>query len=199
MPTRHLLLLLAMWAGHAPGHAVELANTQCVAAAKAGGGFDLTCKLAQAGLLEGKYIPAPMHISYLPALRGLIALQQGTLAEALQKLEPALSNEFALPGTAFFASFGSLYPAYVRGQTYLAANRPADAAVEFQKIISRRGLVMEDPIDAVARLQRARALVASGDTARARVAYQDFLTLWKQADTDVPLLKQAQAEAAKLR
>ena len=113
---------------------------------------------------------------------------------------PALSNEFALPGTAFFASFGSLYPAYVRGQTYLAAKKPADAAVEFRKIISRRGLVMEDPIDAVARLQLARALVASGDTPHApELAYQDFLTLWKQADTDVPLLKQAQAEAAKLR
>ena len=110
-----------------------------------------------------------------------------------------MSNEFALPGTAFFASFGSLYPAYVRGQTYLAARKPADAAVEFQKIISHRGLVMEDPVGAVARLQLARALAASGDTARARVAYQDFLTLWKQADTDVPLLKQAQAEAAKLR
>ena len=104
-----------------------------------------------------------------------------------------------MPGTAFSASFGSLYPAYVRGQTYLAVKRPADAAVEFRKIISRRGLVMEDPIDAVARLQLARALAASGDTAGARAAYQDFLTLWKQADTDVPLLQQAQAEAAKLR
>ncbi len=140
-----------------------------------------------------------VNISYLPALRGLIALQQGKPAEALQKLEPALANEFALPGTAFIASFGSLYPAYVRGQTYLAAKRPADAAVEFRKIISRRGLVMEDPIDAVARLQLARALAASGDLPRARASYEDFLTLWKQADTDVPLLKQAQAEAAKLR
>lgn len=131
-----------------------------------------------------------VNISYLPALRGLIALQQGKLAEALQKLEPALSNEFALPGTAFVASFGSLYP---------AAKRPADAAGEFRKIISRRGLVMEDPVDAVARLQLARALVASGDTAGARAAYQDFLTLWKEADADVPILKQAQAEAAQLR
>ena len=140
-----------------------------------------------------------VNISYLPALRGLIALQQGKPAEALQKLEAALSNEFALPGTAFFASFGSLYPAYVRGQTYLAARKPADAAVEFRKIISRRGLVMEDPVDAVARLQLARALAASGDTAGARAAYQDFLTLWKHADVDVPLFKQAQAEAAKLQ
>jgi tetratricopeptide (TPR) repeat protein len=140
-----------------------------------------------------------VQISYLPALRGVIALGQGKPGEALAQLEPALSNEFALPATAFNASFGSLYPAYVRGQTYLAAKRPADAAVEFRKIISHRGLVMEDPVDAVARLQLARALVASGDTARARVAYQDFLTLWKQADTDVPILKQAQIEAAKLQ
>jgi tRNA A-37 threonylcarbamoyl transferase component Bud32/tetratricopeptide (TPR) repeat protein len=140
-----------------------------------------------------------VNISYLPALRGLIALRQGKPAEALQKLEPALSNEFALPGTAFVAGYGSLYPAYVRDQTYLAAKRPADAAVEFRKIISHRGLVMEDPVDAVARLQLARALAASGDTAGARVAYQDFLSLWKQADSEVPLLKQAQAEAATLR
>jgi tetratricopeptide (TPR) repeat protein len=140
-----------------------------------------------------------VNISYLPSLRGLMALKQGRLAEALTGLEPALSNEFALPGTAFLASFGSLYPAYVRGQTYLAAKRPADAAAEFRKIISRRGLVMEDPIDALARLQLARALTASGDVPSARAAYEDFLALWKQADPDVPLLKQAQAEAAMLR
>lgn len=88
---------------------------------------------------------------------------------------------------------------YVRGQSSLAAKRPADAAIEFRRIISRRGLVMENPVGAVARLQLGRALAASGDTAGARVAYQDFLTLWTQADTGVPLLKQAQAEAAKLR
>jgi tetratricopeptide (TPR) repeat protein len=140
-----------------------------------------------------------VNISYLPALRGLIALKQGKLDEALTGLEPALANEFALPATAFIASFGSLYPAYVRGLTYLAAQKPAEAAGEFQKIISHRGIVMEDPIDALARVQLARALAASGDLPRARASYEDFLSLWKQADTDVPLLKQAQAEAAKLR
>jgi tetratricopeptide (TPR) repeat protein len=140
-----------------------------------------------------------VHISYLPALRGVIALAQGNTGEALAQLEPALANEFALPATAFFAGFGSLYPAYVRGQTFLAAGRPAEAAVEFRKIISRPGLVMGDPVDAVARLQLARAFAASGDTAGARAAYQDFLTLWKQADADIPLLKQAQAEVSKLQ
>ncbi len=140
-----------------------------------------------------------VNISYLPALRGLMALKQGKLAEALTGLEPALANEFALPGTAFTANFGSLYPAYVRGLTYLTAQRPAEAAGEFQKIISRRGLVMEDPVDALARLQLARALAASGDLPRARASYEDFLTLWKQADNHIPLLKQARAEAATLR
>jgi tetratricopeptide (TPR) repeat protein len=150
--------------------------------------------------LEARYPQdTTVNISYLPALGGLIALKQRKLTEALTALEPALSNEFALPGTAFVASFGSVYPAYVRGQTYLAAERPADAAAEFQKIISRRGLVMEDPMDAIARLQLARALAASGDRARARAAYQDFLSLWANADPDVPILKQAQAEAATLR
>ena len=77
----------------------------------------------------------------------------------------------------------------MRGLTYLAAQKPAEAAGEFQKIINRRGLVMEDSVDALARLQRARALVASGDAAGGRAAYQDFLMLWKQADPDIPLLK----------
>jgi hypothetical protein len=104
-----------------------------------------------------------------------------------------------LPGTAFFASFGSLYPAYVRGQTYLAAGRGVEAAREFQKIIGRPGLVLEDPVSAIARVQLARALAASGDTARARGAYQEFLGLWTQADPDVPLFKQAQREANRLR
>jgi tetratricopeptide (TPR) repeat protein len=150
--------------------------------------------------LETRYSQdTTVQISYLPTLRGLMALNQGKVAEALKQLEPALSNEFALPGTAFTANFGSLYPAYVRGQTYLAAKKPAEAAIEFQKIISHRGIVLQDPVGAVARLQLARALAASGDPPRARAAYQDFLTLWKQADADAPLLKQAQTEAAKLQ
>jgi tetratricopeptide (TPR) repeat protein len=140
-----------------------------------------------------------VNISYLPALRGVIALQQGRLADALEKLEPALSNEFALPGTAFVASFGSLYPAYVRGRTFLAARKPAEAAVEFQKIIDHPGLMAEDPVGAIARLELGRALLATGDIPRARAAYQDFLTLWQHADAEVPILRQAQAEAAKLR
>ena len=103
-----------------------------------------------------------------------------------------------MPGTAFFAKFGGLYPAYVRGQAYLEAGRGREAAVEFQKVLDHRGIVLADPIGALAHLQLGRALALSGEKDRARSAYQNFLILWKDADPDIPVLKQARAEYAKL-
>jgi hypothetical protein len=88
---------------------------------------------------------------------------------------------------------------YVRGLSYLAARRGAEAAAEFQKILDHRGIVVSDPIGALAHLQLGRALDLSGDKARAKAAYQDFLTLWKDADPDIPILKQAKAEYASLQ
>jgi hypothetical protein len=96
------------------------------------------------------------------------------------------------------AKFGGLYPAYVRGEAYLAARRGQEAAVEFQKVLNHRGIVLADPIGALAHLQLGRAYVISGDITRAKSAYQDFLSLWKDADADLPVLKQARAEWAKL-
>ena len=75
----------------------------------------------------------------------------------------------------------------------------AEAAVEFQKILDHRGIVVSDPIGALAHLQLGRAFALSGDKTKAKTAYEDFLTLWKDADRDVPVLKQAQAEYAKMR
>jgi hypothetical protein len=95
--------------------------------------------------------------------------------------------------------FGALYPAYVRGEAYLAAHKGAEAAAEFQKIVDHRGIVVSDPIAALARLQLGRAYALSGDTAKGKSAYRDFLTLWKDADSDIPILKQAKAEYAKLQ
>ena len=103
-----------------------------------------------------------------------------------------------MPGTGFIGKFGGGYPAYVRGQAYLAAGRGQEAAAEFQKILNHRGVVLADPISALAHLQLGRAYVVSGDKAKAKAAYQDFLMLWKDADPDVPVLKQAVAEYAKL-
>ena len=81
---------------------------------------------------------------------------------------------------------------------YLAMNQGAKAAAEFQKILDHKGLTVGDPVSAMARLQLGRSCVRAGDTARAKLAYQDFLTLWKDADPDIPILKQAKGEYAKL-
>jgi Tfp pilus assembly protein PilF len=93
----------------------------------------------------------------------------------------------------------SLYPAYVRGEAYLAAHQGREATVEFQKLLDHRGIVLNDPVGGLAHLQLARAYTLQGDTAKARAAYQDFLTIWKDADPDIPILKQAKAEYAKLQ
>ena len=103
-----------------------------------------------------------------------------------------------MPGTAFYAKFGGLYTAYVRGEAYLAAGRGQEAAAEFQKVLNHRGIVLADPIGALAYLQLGRAYVVSGDITKAKSAYQDFLTLWKDADKDLPVLQKAKAEYAKL-
>jgi eukaryotic-like serine/threonine-protein kinase len=86
----------------------------------------------------------------------------------------------------------------VRGEAYLAARRGGEAAAEFQKILNHRGIVFADPIGALAHMQLGRAFVLSGDKVKAKAAYQDFLTLWKDADPIIPILKQAETEYAKL-
>jgi tetratricopeptide (TPR) repeat protein len=141
----------------------------------------------------------PVQFEYLPTLRGLFALERHAPLEAIERLQTALPYDFAIPGTAFFAKFGALYPAYVRGRAYLEAGKGREAAVEFQKVIDHRGIVFADPIGALAHLQLGRALASSGDGGKARSAYQDFLTIWKDADPDIPVLEQAKAEYAKLQ
>ena len=87
----------------------------------------------------------------------------------------------------------------VRGEAHLAAHQGVEAAAEFQKILDHRGIVVSDPVGALARLQLGRAFALAGDPTKARTGYQDFLTLWKDADPDIPIFKQAQAEYAKLQ
>ena len=92
-----------------------------------------------------------------------------------------------------------MYPVYVRGIAYLADHRGNEAAAEFQKILNYRGIALNEPIGALARLQLGRAYAMQGDTAEAKTAYQDFLTLWKDADPDIPIFIAAKAEYAKLK
>jgi DNA-binding winged helix-turn-helix (wHTH) protein/tetratricopeptide (TPR) repeat protein len=135
--------------------------------------------------------------TYVPTLRALLALNRNDLSKAVELLQAAIPYELASKTGAVRAH--GLYPAYVRGLAYLAARQGQEAVVEFQKIIAYRGIVVSEPIGALAHLQIGRAYAMQGDTTKARAAYKDFLTLWKDADPDIPILKQAKAEYAKLR
>jgi tetratricopeptide (TPR) repeat protein len=140
-----------------------------------------------------------VRYSYLPELRALLALNHGEPAKALEALRIAAPYETGWPSSVFVGSFGALYPIYVRGVAYLAANQGAEAAAEFQNILSRSGIVYFDPVvGAAARLYLGRAYVLAGDRTKAKGAYQDLLTFWKNADPDIPILKQAGAEFSKL-
>jgi PEP-CTERM motif len=92
------------------------------------------------------------------------------------------------------ALFGVLYPVYLRGETYLAANGGSEAAIEFQKILDHPGIVGSDPIGVLARLQLGRAFALSGDNGRAKTAYREFFELWQDSDRDIPILKIAHAD-----
>jgi hypothetical protein len=133
---------------------------------------------------------------WLPAAWALIDLQKNDSAQAIQRLEANRLLELAQPGAD--EPFGNMYPTYVRGLVYLKANQGENAAREFQKIIDHRGLVLNFIIGSLAHVQLARAQMMMGDTEAARKSFQDFLTLWKDADPDIPIYKQAKAEYAKL-
>ena len=137
--------------------------------------------------------------TYVPVLRALSALERGRPTDSVERLHIALPYELAVSGLNFNHFYlGGLHSAYVRGEALLAAHEYAEAAAEFQKILDHRGIVGADPIGALAHLQLGRAFVLSGDKIKAKAAYQDFLTLWEAADADIPILRQAQAEYAKL-
>jgi len=116
-------------------------------------------------------------------------------SQALVDLEPAAPYELGYAGS--FISY--MYPAYVRGQAYLLAHNGTAAATEFQKMLDHRGIVGNFVTGSLAHLQIGRAYAIAGDTAKAKAAYQDFFTLWKDADPDIAILKEAKAEYGKLQ
>jgi serine/threonine protein kinase/tetratricopeptide (TPR) repeat protein len=140
-----------------------------------------------------------VRFSHLPAIRARLALNHGDPAKAIELLKVTTPYELGAPRSSIHGNFGALYPIYVRGEAYLALRQGTEAVAEFQKILNHRGIVVSDPIGATAHLQIARAFVLSGDKAKAKSAYQDFLTLWKNADRDVLILRQATNEYAKLK
>jgi serine/threonine protein kinase/tetratricopeptide (TPR) repeat protein len=130
----------------------------------------------------------------LPTVQAQIELVRGHPEKSIDLLRVAGPYEFTPDSLK-----GCMYPVYLRGEAYLAAKQAAAAAAEFQKILDHRGLVGTCETDALAHLQLARTYAMNGDTAKAKTAYQDFLTLWKDADPDIPVLISAKAEYAKLQ
>jgi eukaryotic-like serine/threonine-protein kinase len=161
---------------------------------------DFSQAQALANDLERKFPEdTSIRFSYLPALHARLALNHGDASKAIALLQVAVPHELGVPRSSIHALFGALYPVYVRGEAYLAARQGREAAAEFQRIIDHRGIVLCDPIGALAHLQLGRAYALSGEKAKAKTAYRDFLTLWKDADPDIPILRQANAEYAKLQ
>ena len=136
---------------------------------------------------------------YLPAIRALLELNGGQPSKAIELLQAARPYDRGIPPSMSTMFIGPLYTIYVRGLAYLAAHQGPKAAAEFQRIIDGRTIVVSDPIGALAHLQLGRAFALSGDRAKAKAPYQDFLTLWRDADADIPIFKQAKAEYVKLQ
>jgi hypothetical protein len=148
-----------------------------------------------------------MQSLWLPPIQGQLALDRKNPPFALSALQAA--SPIQLGEIAFVNNFSCLYPTYIRGEAYLAAGQGSAAAAEFQKILDHGGIVWNCWTGALARLGVARANAlqsktsqgADADLARVRAlaAYKDFLALWKDADPDIPILKEAKAEYAKLQ
>ncbi len=138
-----------------------------------------------------------VQCNYLPTLRARIQLMGVRPQQALAALAGAAPCDLSLPSYSYY-NWPDLYPVYVRGEAYLAAHRGVEAASEFQKILVHRGLVLNEPIGALAHLQLGRAYAQSGDMVKGRASYEQFLKLWKDADPNIPVLKQAKAEYASL-
>jgi serine/threonine protein kinase/tetratricopeptide (TPR) repeat protein len=134
-----------------------------------------------------------VQLIVLPTIRAQVEIGRKNPAQSIEILQAAAPYEM----TTGFG--GCLYPAYVRGQAYLAAQRSAAAAAEFKKVLDHRGIVQNCWTGALAHVGLARAYALQGDSTKARAAYNDFLTLWKDADPDIPILKEAKAECAKLQ
>jgi tetratricopeptide (TPR) repeat protein len=138
-----------------------------------------------------------VRFNYLPTINAAIALDEGNPASAVELLKAAYPVELGLAGGTTYLTY--LYPVFVRGLAFLAEKQGGAAVEEFQKLVGHPGIVVNEPIGALAHLQLGRAYAMQGDAAKAKTSYQDFLKLWKDADPEIPILKQAKTEYTKLQ
>jgi eukaryotic-like serine/threonine-protein kinase len=206
----------ALWQAAAGLHEAELGNAaaarhEAEAAIALVPGKDIRCVAALTLALAGdsaqaqnlaealnREFPVDTIVQgyWLPSIRGALALDAKNSSKALEVLQAAAPYEL---GQNQPFTIGMMFPVYLRGQAYLLARKGNEAAAEFQKIVDHRGIVLNSPVGALAHLGLARAYALQGDKAKAGSAYLEFLNLWKDADTDVPVLKEAKAEYARLQ
>ena len=180
--------VLTMSSGSGVRNFAALALARLGEAARAGAAAEDLAKSNPANTLLNYY--------WLTTIRAAIELGHNDPAKAVELLQPAGAYEMGYSAPFLF---GTMYPAYVRGEAYLALHQGPQAAAEYQKILEHRGIVLNCLNGALAQLGLARAYVLQGDTVKAKAAYQDFLALWKDADPDIPILIAAKAEYAKLQ
>jgi eukaryotic-like serine/threonine-protein kinase len=148
----------------------------------------------------GRRLPVDTAINryWLPTIRGAVAINRKNPAKAIEVLTSSIPYELGNPLPQ--AEIGAyLYPVYLRGQSYLLLREGAKAAGEFNKFLGHPGIAINCPLSALARLQLGRAYSLTGDTAKALAAYKDFFDVWKDADPDIPILKEAKAEYSRLQ
>ena len=136
---------------------------------------------------------------WLPVIRASIALNRGDGKTAIALLQDATPYDLANPFPITASPMGNMFSVYLRGLAYLQTGDGNLAAIEFRKVIDQKGVVLNGWVGALSEAQLARAYALSGDTLKARSAYENFFALWKDADPDIPVLKQFQSEYAKLR
>jgi eukaryotic-like serine/threonine-protein kinase len=178
--------------GLSPGRDVKVLAAMALARA----GDSARAKAIAEEVEKSNSLNTVLKVYWLPTIRAAIDLHSGSPAQALVSLEAAAPYDLGSPPPT---QSGTLYPAYIRGYAYLAAHNGPAAAGEFQKLLDHRGIVINFPLAALAHLGQARAYAMSGDMTRARAKYQDFFQVWKNADPDVPILKEAKAEYDKLK
>ena len=184
-------LAAATLADSSPAEAVPIGALALALAADKHGAQAFATQLAkrypQGGLLRSYW---------LPTIRAAMLIADHNPDKAVQELEATSDYEM---GTTIGYYYAPLYPIFIRGLAFLELRKGQEAAAEFRKYVYRPGVVKNHPFGALARVGLARAYAMQGDAAKARAAYQDFLTLWKDADPDIPILKEAKAEYAKLQ